>query len=49
MGIEPATPVFQRAKAVHASNVAATVVGFLHFNNYNYCDQVKGNEKNGRT
>jgi hypothetical protein len=29
MGFQPTTPVFERAKMVHALDHAATVVGFL--------------------
>jgi hypothetical protein len=30
VGFEPPTPVFERAKAVHALDRAATVIGKLH-------------------
>jgi hypothetical protein len=32
VGFEPMTPVFERAKTVHASDRVATVIGMFHFN-----------------
>jgi hypothetical protein len=36
VGLKPKTPVFERVKKVHASDGAATVVGFVHFSKHNY-------------
>jgi hypothetical protein len=47
VGVEPTIPVFERAKSVHALDLVTTVISFLLFTNYYYCDQVKGNDKNG--
>jgi hypothetical protein len=35
-GFEPTTPVFKRAKTVHALDRAATVIGISSFNHYLY-------------
>jgi hypothetical protein len=49
VGFEPTTPVFERAKIVHALDRAATVIGFLLYIFYYILWSTQDDYQNGST